>query len=79
VSRSELGPDLLFVVLDMELENQMDRIRKRHHGDDTATEIMKVSSVLFMTSQRKLDKPTQRPIAFIVHYICVAYINAIVL
>ena len=37
-----MGPDFMFVVLHMELEDQMVRIRKRHHGDEGAVEIMKV-------------------------------------
>jgi len=39
--RSQMGPDFMFVVLHMELEDQMVRIRKRHHGDEGAVEMMK--------------------------------------
>ena len=40
--RSRLGPDLEFVVLDMDLEQQMARIRGRHDNDEAAVEMMKV-------------------------------------
>jgi len=39
--RSRLGPDLEFVVLDMDLEQQMARIRGRHDNDEAAVEMMK--------------------------------------
>ena len=39
-----MGPDLVFVVLDMTLEQQMDRIRGRHNNDETAVEMMKVGT-----------------------------------
>ena len=41
-SRSKLGPDLVFVMLEMDLENAVERLSKRHHGDETTTEMMKV-------------------------------------
>ena len=42
VSRSRLGPDLVFVVLDMQLEHQFERIRVRHQTDEATVEIMTV-------------------------------------
>ena len=42
VSRSRLGPDLVFVVLDMELGHQYERIRGRHQTDEATVEIMTV-------------------------------------
>ena len=45
IPRSRLGPDLVFVVLDMTLEQQMDRIRGRHNNDETAVEMMKVGTL----------------------------------
>ena len=47
IPRSRLGPDLVFVVLDMTLEQQMDRIRGRHDNDEAAVEMMKVGTFLF--------------------------------
>jgi len=38
--RSRLGPDLVFVVLDMQLEHQYERIRGRHQTDEATVEIM---------------------------------------
>ena len=40
--RSQLGPDLEIVVLEMTLEEQMERIRGRHEGSEDAVEMMKV-------------------------------------
>ena len=37
----------MFVVLDMTLEQQMDRIRGRHDNDEAAVEMMKVGTFLF--------------------------------
>merc|ERR1719219_946750 len=39
--RSQLGPDLEIVVLEMTLEEQMERIRGRHEGSEDAVEMMK--------------------------------------
>lgn len=39
--RSRLGPDLVFVLLDMPCEQQMERIRGRHDNDEMAVEMMK--------------------------------------
>lgn len=40
--RSQLGPELQIVVLDMALEQQMDRIRERNKGEESAVELCKV-------------------------------------
>ena len=40
--RSKLGPDLVFILLDMELEQQVERIRGRHGDDESAVNMMKV-------------------------------------
>jgi len=40
LARSQLGPDLVFVVLHMGLEENMERIRKRHDGDERVLEMM---------------------------------------
>ena len=40
--RSQLGPDLEIVVLEMSLEEQMERIRGRHEGNQDAVQMMKV-------------------------------------
>ena len=37
----------MFVVLDMTLEQQMDRIRGRHDNDEAAVEMMKVGTFLY--------------------------------
>ena len=37
-----MGPDLVFVVLDMSMEDQIERLRKRHKGDETALQTLKV-------------------------------------
>ena len=37
-----MGPDLQIVVLDMKLEDQMDRMRKRHGGHESAVDFAKV-------------------------------------
>merc|ERR1712080_546650 len=39
--RSELGSDLQFVVLEMNVEDGMERIRTRHHGDEDMIQMMK--------------------------------------
>ena len=44
IYRSRLGPDLVFVILDMELEQQVKRIRSRHEGDEDTVEMMKVDA-----------------------------------
>jgi len=36
-----MGPELQIVVLDMSLEEQMDRMRKRHLGNEAAVEFAK--------------------------------------
>jgi len=41
--RSQLGPELEIVVLEMSLEEQMERIRGRHEGSEDAVDMMKVS------------------------------------
>ena len=40
--RSLLGPKLEIVVLEMTLEEQMERIRGRHEGSENAVDMMKV-------------------------------------
>jgi len=39
--RSQLGPELEIVVLEMTLEEQMERIRARHEGSEDAVQMMK--------------------------------------
>ena len=41
--RGWMGPELQIVVLDMSLEEQMDRMRKRHMGNGAAVEFAKVN------------------------------------
>ena len=41
-TRRHLGPDLEVVVLEMTLEEQMERIKSRHDGNDNAVQMMKV-------------------------------------
>ena len=41
--RGWMGPELQIVVLDMSLEEQMDRMRKRHLGNEAAVEFAKVN------------------------------------
>ena len=41
VVREELGKDLLIICLNMEMEEQMARIRSRHLGDEKVVERMK--------------------------------------
>ena len=38
-----MGPELQIVVLDMSLEEQMGRMRKRHMGNEAAVEFAKVN------------------------------------
>ena len=38
-----MGPELQIVVLDMSLEEQMDRMRKRHLGNEAAADFAKVN------------------------------------
>ena len=40
--RSELGEELKIVCLEMKLEDQMERVRSRHAGDDNSVNRMKV-------------------------------------
>ena len=40
--RAEFGPDLQFVVLDMDLEQQVERVRGRHGDNQEAIQKMKV-------------------------------------
>ena len=44
--RSKLGPDLFFIILDMELEQQVERIRGRHGDDESAVRRMKVHNYI---------------------------------
>merc|ERR1712179_735348 len=41
IVRTELGGELEIVCLDMEVEDQMARVRSRHAGDDSSVEMMK--------------------------------------
>ena len=43
VIRSILGPELIIISLSMTMEDQVERLRKRHFGDESAVEMMKVS------------------------------------
>jgi len=38
--RANLGPDLLFVILSMDMDDVRKRVKERHHGDDSAVELM---------------------------------------
>jgi len=38
--RANLGTDLLFVILSMNMEDVRKRVKERHHGDDSAVELM---------------------------------------
>jgi len=38
--RSRLGRDLVFVILDMDMEDVKKRVKARHHGQDAATDLM---------------------------------------
>merc|ERR1711936_1274937 len=38
--RSKLGPDLVFVFLNMDAEDVRDRVLKRHHGDEEAADML---------------------------------------
>eukprot|EP00090_Calanus_glacialis_P002740 TRINITY_DN12044_c0_g1_i3.p1 TRINITY_DN12044_c0_g1~~TRINITY_DN12044_c0_g1_i3.p1 ORF type:complete len:331 (+),score=83.34 TRINITY_DN12044_c0_g1_i3:73-993(+) len=42
IIRSQLGPDLMFVSLEIGQENQMERIGRRHNGNEAAMDLMKV-------------------------------------
>ena len=43
ICRSRLGPDLVFVVLNMDKEEIRKRVKARHHGEEQATEMMEVN------------------------------------
>ena len=47
--RSQLGPDLQTVVLDMALDDQIERVKKRHKGEESAIEMCKVDIANFLT------------------------------
>ena len=42
IKRSRLGPDLIFVLLDMDKEEVRKRVKDRHHGEEQAADIMEV-------------------------------------
>jgi hypothetical protein len=42
-ARAELGPDLQMVCLSMALQDQMERVKKRHAGDEAKVDLMKVT------------------------------------
>ena len=41
--RSQLGPELQVVVLDMALEDQVERVRERNKGEESAVDMCKVA------------------------------------
>ena len=43
-NRSQLGPELQIVVLDMALEDQMERVGERNKGEESAVEMCKVGN-----------------------------------
>ena len=43
ICRSTLGPDLVFVVLNMDMEEVRKRVLARHHGEESAVEMMEVN------------------------------------
>ena len=43
--RGELGPELEIVVLEMTQEEQMERIKGRHEGNQDAVQMMKVGTL----------------------------------
>ena len=43
LSRTKLGPDFIFVLLEMDLDTTKERLRKRHHGDEQAVEMLAVT------------------------------------
>ena len=47
--RSQLGPELQIVVLDMALEEQMKRIQERSKGEESAVELCKVGVLYLIT------------------------------
>ena len=47
--RSQLGPELQIVVLDMDLEEQMKRIQERSKGEESAVELCKVGVAYLIT------------------------------
>ena len=42
VLRAKLGPGLKIVCLAMAMEDQVERVRERHVGDESVVELMKV-------------------------------------
>jgi len=51
--RSRLGPDLEFVVLEMDLEMIQNRVRSRHDNDEGAVQMLMVKFDVFLNSQYK--------------------------
>ena len=49
--RSQLGPDLQTVVLDMALDDQIERVKKRHKGEESAIEMCKVDIANFFNNK----------------------------
>jgi hypothetical protein len=43
IGRSKLGPDLIFVGLDMAMEEVRERVKARHHGEEQAAELLEVN------------------------------------
>ena len=43
--REKLGPELVFVVLNLELEVMEKRVNERHQGDQGALDMMKVIAI----------------------------------
>ena len=48
-----MGPDLELVVLEMTVEEQMDRVRTRARGSEQAVEIMKVRFWFLLAGRSK--------------------------
>ena len=48
----------MFVVLDMTLEQQMDRIKGRHDNDEAAVEMMKVGTFSYGLASHKAELNT---------------------
>ena len=43
-----MGPDLIFVVLTMDMEEVRKRLMARHHGDESVVEMMEVNLIVHM-------------------------------
>ena len=45
-NRDILGPDLIFVILDMSQEDRRERVLKRHDGSEEAADLMDVGLII---------------------------------